>query len=869
MRYFIFTILFVLSCLLNGFAQNIQGKVLSAEKEALGGANVYVREIRQGTVTNDKGEFQLSLPPGNYTLEISYLGFEKKILEIRAADKPSAIIIELMPTAIMLPVIRVSNKKEDAAYDIMRQAIARAPYHRNQVERYMAEVYTRGRGKVDKIPKAYLLGLSADERKEVNALIGKLMVLESVVNVNFRAPDNYNSEVVAFTSTLPEEIDTQAAFGIITASVYDPIILGLMSPLAPGAFSQYKFHLMESYYQDDKMISKIKVEPKKKNAPLFAGELFIEEEGFSVVAFNITANIYNTDMHFKATYHEVAPEVYLPTSYDITANVKLLGVKAQARYLASLKYKDIIASSPARIIEPQQVVKKEDVNLSDKQKKSLDKLEELSQKEFVSTREAYKMAKLTQDIMDETRLSDSIQPNEINPLGVSIKSVKNSDVIVRDTAIWAEVRTIPLDEEEMASYSVPLTFPTIVGDDGKSSPPQKNKVSAAGLIFGDRFIFERVRVRYDGLVFVVPEYNFVDGFWIGQGFNIGIDVNSYRRLMVNPSFYYTTARKTLVWDLEVLSPSIKRFNGLLTVKAGDKTMDFKQSEGSLRLENALTSLIDGYNYMNFYRSRYVEVHSRTDIYKGLRFELSGVYQKRNVLSNNTTYNFFGNKVNENIPVSNNRLMYMPDNESAKLKAYLFYSPQRRINQNRHSYFKKIEWPSVFASYEWGIPVSSGATSNFHKIELGLSQSFSPSFFSNLSWDVQAGKFFSVKEIYFPDYKHFGTSGWWINTDGFRTNFFMDDYYNFATADKWIYAGVNFRSSYLAIKNLPFLQKYLFDESLHLRYLWIPEQKNYLELGYSLGMKNFWRLGVFVNFKQMDFEAVSFRMYLPLELIIKL
>ena len=48
----------------------------SKSTETLFGANVYVVELKVGTNTNEYGFYSLTIPKGEYTLKISYLGFE-------------------------------------------------------------------------------------------------------------------------------------------------------------------------------------------------------------------------------------------------------------------------------------------------------------------------------------------------------------------------------------------------------------------------------------------------------------------------------------------------------------------------------------------------------------------------------------------------------------------------------------------------------------------------------------------------------------------------------------------------------------------------------------------------------------------------
>ncbi|NJO68534.1 MAG: hypothetical protein HC830_03970 [Bacteroidetes bacterium] len=50
--------------------------------EFLIGATVYFKDLLKGTVTNSYGFFSLTVPPGSYQAEISYLGYEKLVSTI-------------------------------------------------------------------------------------------------------------------------------------------------------------------------------------------------------------------------------------------------------------------------------------------------------------------------------------------------------------------------------------------------------------------------------------------------------------------------------------------------------------------------------------------------------------------------------------------------------------------------------------------------------------------------------------------------------------------------------------------------------------------------------------------------------------------
>lgn len=60
----------------------ITGKVTDEENNPLPSANIFLKETNSGTITDARGNFKLITKPGKYSLEISYVGYEKDLIEI-------------------------------------------------------------------------------------------------------------------------------------------------------------------------------------------------------------------------------------------------------------------------------------------------------------------------------------------------------------------------------------------------------------------------------------------------------------------------------------------------------------------------------------------------------------------------------------------------------------------------------------------------------------------------------------------------------------------------------------------------------------------------------------------------------------------
>ncbi len=77
----------------------LQGRVFDGEtNEPLAGATVQIVEIAKGTFTDTKGRFRIAnVKPSKYSLKISYIGYQTKVINNLEADKESNITIHLYP----------------------------------------------------------------------------------------------------------------------------------------------------------------------------------------------------------------------------------------------------------------------------------------------------------------------------------------------------------------------------------------------------------------------------------------------------------------------------------------------------------------------------------------------------------------------------------------------------------------------------------------------------------------------------------------------------------------------------------------------------------------------------------------------------
>jgi hypothetical protein len=797
------------------YSQNFSGKIINqAEGQPVMGATILIRETKQGVACDQSGEFQVKLKPGSYHVDYRCLGYEtfSDIVQIPANDKIYRKI-QLKAKDFNLQEVVVANK-EDPAYEIMRKAIAKTPFYQKIVKEYEAECYIKGNMELTKVNKM-LDKLSGDEDGvKTSEYKDKLFVQESFSTVKFTAPDKYEQTVKAFKSSIPDNKSPKETIGLVTSSLYLPRFMGCISPLNPKAFGYYRFRYEGFSDENSENINKIKVIPKLKDPELFSGYIYIADNSWDIRNADLSSSAYGIDQHFVISYGKLSEAVYLPTAFNNYVTANILGYGGNFSYHSSIKYTNLVVNDSVRNeIKPLPIKKKKNLNLSllpDRYKKTADTL-----------------------------------------------------ATKRDSAYWKDIRNVPLNQKEIESFakkdSVQLHLDSLrkKKTDAKF---QSSDIVMGGQIGGDS---TKWTFNYGGIIGALRDYNFVDGFELGQKISVTTKLGKTNKLQISPDIYYTTARKSLAWKTDIgLSYAPMRI-GKLALSFGDVATDFNP-EGPTRLDNAFSSLIRQSNIVMFYRKKYAEISNQVDLSNGLRLSTNLAFERRSPLENNTTFALFKRKkdITENLQ--------SPDfSDLASYTVGLEYTPEHYYTvSNGRKEYEYSSFPTFKLNYSEGFSSIWSNNSHFRKLDAYITQQFKTSLFSSISYGLNGGSFLGKTDrMNFADYKFFNTSGdFWLTQKRPLTTFMFLNPYSSATNNYWLSTKIGYSSKYIFLKYLPFLQGKLFNESVQLKYLYTPNQKNYLEAGYYIDLFKLMNLGVNVSFDKMKYDSWGIRFAMPIELL---
>ncbi|MFM7510524.1 MAG: DUF5686 and carboxypeptidase regulatory-like domain-containing protein [Bacteroidota bacterium] len=277
---------FVFFGLTQTYAALVTGRVVDAEGHPLPFASIWIQETKQGISANSEGLFELTLPPGKYKITCQYVGFAKQERIITVTNVVMQLDFVLLKQELTLPAIIVSSK-EDPAYRLIREMLKQQKSNQERLQSFSCLVYSKGQLRLRDYPTRFL-SQKVDFEDGDSSKKKFIYLAETLSRYALRNGQEKKVEVVS--SKVSGDSD---GFGLAVPdqySFYENIVLpgtrlnprGFISPLSASAFLYYRFKLLGSFVENNKLFSRIQVIPKRKSEPVFAGEITIVQEDWQL-----------------------------------------------------------------------------------------------------------------------------------------------------------------------------------------------------------------------------------------------------------------------------------------------------------------------------------------------------------------------------------------------------------------------------------------------------------------------------------------------------------------------------------------------------------------------------------------------------------
>ncbi len=780
------------------------GNITNQNNQPLATVNIYIENTFIGTTSNEEGNYELNITDvGTYTILFKYLGFKTVKQRVNIDSFPYKLNVQLTEEEFKLDEV-IINSTENPANRIIRATIANRKSMLERIDAFTAKFYSRGLIRIKNAPEKILgqdlgdLGGGLDSTRS-----GIIYLSETISDISFKRPDKLKETI---TASKVSGDDNGFSFNTaldVNFNFYNKTVeLGnqIVSPIADYAFNYYRYEL-EGVFYDDKghLINKIKVVPKRENDRIFAGDIYIVEDQWTIYALELDitgqqAQIPPADViTLKQNYtFSESEQNWVLQSQTIDFSYGIFGINGDGRFTAVYN------------------------NYNFKP--------EFDKKTFGQEILAFQ--------------------NEANK---------------KDSIYWQDKRPVPLTLEERGDYQLKDSIQEI----RKSKPyldsidKVNNKFKILNILTGYSY-----QNSYKDWNFNTSGFLGKFGVNTVQGHNGEVSLNFRRNydefrkyLNVNGAVSYGLSERRFRPRVNITYKFNNISRPFLTLAGGVTTQQFNNANPISPFINTVSTMLFEDNYMKLYENTYAQLSYSQEWFNGFRVTTSIGYQDRKPLFNTsgaviidqdnkeyTSNNPLDPTAYDIAPFERHHLVKFNFTARIRFDQEYFSYPNSRFSIPNNSF------PTVFLGYEKGVAASIGDY-NFDQIKLRIAQGFDVGNKGNLQYNLKLGKFFNADDIAFMDFQHFNGNQTHVGTSTNYLNVFNNlPYYTLSTNKSYFEGHLEHDFRGYILGKLPLLNKLNYNLVLGVHWLSTEDNNPYSE--FTIGIDN-------IGFKKFRFLRLDY------------
>jgi len=797
MRILIGSLLLLIS--LAALSQKLKGYISDEQGQPLPFASIYIQGTTIGTASNPEGYFELELPGGNHNMVFQYIGYKQHHEIIEIGDEGLSLNIILLKEEVSLAEVVISADAEDPAYGIIRNAIDKRKYYLRQVGNYKCEAYTKGIIRITETPDK-MFGDSLNTKSD--SILGIVYLSESESIISFEQPDKFKEDMISARVSGDNQGIGFNFISFFMVNYYNSKITvpiddaqrGFISPIAGNALFYYRYRLVGTYYEDDHIVNKIKVIPKRKIDPIFSGYIYIMEDSWRIHSLDLTigkdANINFVD--------------------SVRVSQSLIPVNDTTWMLLTQRLQFFFSIN------------------------------------FFAKRFAG-------NGIFHSQFTDYLFQNEFSRRYFGNEVIKaTEDANEKDSLYWEKNRPIPLTDEERRNYFKKDSLQELRSSKEylDSLDRETNKFHWTDLLGSYTYFRRHNKTSYTiGSPLTTFNFNTVQGLnlYLNTGFSKTFENKNTFTISQNLLYGFSNYRWGYSLDASYAYNPSKfariSFNGGIT------PMQYNSLNPISPLVNSLYTLLDGHNYMKIYEKSWIGVNHISELSNGIVMRAGLEYAGREALVNTTDYTWVKSdrrRFTSNDPQDpNNTNPAFAWNTS--LKMYVAF--RFRIKQKYMSIPEKTilgsKYPDFTLAYIKGIPNFLGSDVDYDVLKVGIEGNQKLGLFGVLQYRGLYGVFLNNRKMEFMDYHHFNGNRTIFGR--FRLNSFqLLDYYDNSTNKSYVEACAEHHFNGFIFNKIPWVRKARPRAVVGFRYFTSEFSNNYFEI--SAGIEN-----IFTAFR-VDFVA---------------
>ncbi|MBK9283504.1 MAG: carboxypeptidase-like regulatory domain-containing protein [Sphingobacteriaceae bacterium] len=764
----------------------ISGKIYG-DKEELPFATIIVQGGTYGTNSNENGAYKLKLPKGDYQLIFQYVGFGRKIIPVNL-NSNQEINVTLKQDGISLKEIEV-KAGEDPAYPIMRKVLKKRKFFLEQVNAFTCMAYIKGLQRISKIPKnlGLLMKLGGGEAEDTSQIKGVVYLSECISKYHFRKPDEEKEIMYASKVSGNNKAFSFNKLGDMDINFYENLInMGglsarpIISPLNDNAFFFYKFYLLGKIEDEGKIISKIKVVPKRKTDPCFRGIIYIQDSTWRITGADLMLT-KETKINFVDTLHVkqlcasvIGDSIWMPVTINFSFDFNAFGVSGKGYFNAHIKDYDLNPIYP-----------------------------------------------------------DNFFKNEV--LQVEEKANK------KDSAYWNAYRPVPLTEEEQADYREKDSI-EVVHDSPRyqdSIDKKRNRFEFSDVFMGYNYQKSKkdITIQFPGIIANGIQYNTVEGLNLSYKFSLEKDYENKKHLNINGKCRYGFANE--LWGGEAgihYRYNPKKFSRIgMNLKS--IVEQYNQQDPIIGPVNSIYSLLVNENYMKLYKESGGEISYFSEISNGIFFHTVLKYVERESLQNKSdqliiddTKKLFTS--NDPLFPNTHDSLFSLHNAFTTDFTFSFRFKQKYSSLPDQKWINGSKYPRLSITYKKAIPVLESVV-DYDLISANLSDRIRLGLFGNFRFSLKGGYFINAKNMYLMDQKNFNGNQTIILNSDYLGSYRLLPYYSFSSSEWFFEVHAEHHFNGFIINKIPVFKRLKIQEVAGVHFLANEKLPQYIEANFGI------------------------------------
>jgi len=781
-------------------AGRLSGTVSDEKGNPLPYASVFVKATTRGTTANNQGNYFLELEPGEYTIICQYVGYTRVEKKISVNSDPAKLnfTLTLQRTEMKEVIVKVGG--EDPAYEIIRNTIKKKKDYVAPMDSFTCEAYIKTLIKTRKLPKRIFGQKIPDEdRKDMGVdSIGRgiIYLSESLTKIAFKKPEKVKLEVLSgresgsngYGFNFPTFINFYNNNVNVFTSQLNP--RGFVSPIADGALNYYKYKYLGSFFEDGKEINQIRVTPRRKYEPLFAGTINITEGDWRIHSLELTLTkesqleILDT-MRIKQIHVPINKDIWQTKDQVVYFTFNLLGIDATGNFL--------------------NVYNKYDPN------------PQFSKKYFNNVIVAYDTA-----VNKKSKAYwDSIRPVQLEVEEAKNYKIKDSIFQTQRDSMWSKSRI-----DSMRKRQGHVTIGKVFWDGfNRSNFNQKKPFS---------YSWQPVLKNL--------QYNTVEGIAMNLEASFRTTIGKKRQqLSFTPHIRYgfnnthlnawasvNLFKRTFTWDQDGGTSNRSSW----TLSGGKRISQFNKENPITPLMNSVYTLLEKENYMKLYENYFGDIAYARRFDNGLRITGDVLYEDRLPVENTTDYSIikFNNKsFTLNYPFEKIDSQFTRHQAVIVSVGIQFQPGQQFIQFPRGKMPIGSKYPTFSFNYSKGLENILGSDVDFDKWKFSVWDDMNFKLRGLLKYRFSIGGFINSKKVFIQDYQHFNGNQL-LAASPYLNSFQVAPYYeNSTTAAFYAVGHLEHHFNGFLTNKIPLFKKLNWHLVAGSNAFWVNNKNNYAEV----------------------------------------